>query len=368
MADAPTSPGQGTPAHDGPELHVALIGYGKGGEVFHAPLIDAVPGLRLSAVVTGAPAREAAVRSRYPDVTVYPSVEDLWADAGRYEIAVVSTPNETHAPLARAALEAGLAVVVDKPFALTAKEARDLTDRAAELGQVLTVYQNRRWDADFLTLWGIIEEGALGRVHRFESRFERMRPEARATWRDSGSVEVGAGVLYDLGPHLIDQAVNLFGPVASVHAEVDARRDGVRADDDVFLSLEHARGTRSHLWMSALSAQNGPRFRVLGDRAAYTSHGMDGQEARLAAGESPTVSDWGVVPESEWGLLGVDGDLRPVPSERGAYPEFYVGVRDAVGEGEPLPVDPHEVIHGLEVIEAARRSAATRTVVRPAGH
>ena len=365
MVDAPTSPGQGIPAQDGPELHVALIGYGKGGEVFHAPLIDAVPGLRLSAVVTGSPARQAAARERYPGVVVYPSVDDLWADAGRYEIAVVSTPNETHAPLARAAMEAGLAVVVDKPFALTAEEARDLTDLATELDQVLTVYQNRRWDADFLTLWGIIEEGSLGRVHRFESRFERWRPEPKGTWRESGRVEHGAGLLYDLGPHLIDQAVNLFGPVASVYAEVDALRDGVRADDDVFLALEHTRGTRSHLWMSALSARNGPRFRVLGDRGGYTSYGMDGQEARLVAGESPTAPDWGVLSESEWGTLGVDGESRPVPGARGAYQEFYVGVRDAVGEGEPLPVDPHEVIHGLEVIEAARHSARTRSVVEP---
>ncbi|MGW5877685.1 Gfo/Idh/MocA family oxidoreductase [Nocardiopsis terrae] len=363
MADAPTSPGQGTPGHDGPELHVALIGYGKGGEVFHAPLVDAVPGLRLSAVVTGSPERRRAAQARYPGVTVYPTADDLWADAGRYEIAVVSTPNDTHAPLARAAMEAGMAVVVDKPFALTSAQARELTELAGELGQVLTVYQNRRWDADFLTLWQLIEEGSLGRVHRFESRFERWRPEPKGTWRESGGVEAGAGLLYDLGPHLIDQAVNLFGPVASVYAEIDSLREGVRADDDVFLALHHARGTRAHLWMSALSAQNGPRFRVLGDEAAFVSHGLDGQEARLAAGERADAPDWGVVPEAEWGLLGADGLTKPVPGERGAYPEFYAGVRDAVGEGEPLPVDLHEVIHGLEVIEAARRSARTGAVV-----
>ncbi|WP_159942998.1 MULTISPECIES: Gfo/Idh/MocA family oxidoreductase [unclassified Nocardiopsis] len=358
MADVPS-----TPDSDGPELHVALIGYGKGGEVFHAPLIDAVPGLRLSAVVTGNPDRRRAAEARYPGVTVYPNVAELWADADRYEIAVVTTPNDTHAPLAQAALEAGMAVVVDKPFALTSEQARELTSLAAKLDRVLTVYQNRRWDADFLTLWKLIEEGSLGRVHRFESRFERWRPQAKQTWRESGGVEAGAGILYDLGPHLIDQAVNLFGPVASVYAEVDTLREGVHADDDVFLALNHARGTRSHLWMGALSAQGGPRFRVLGSEGAFTTWPMDGQEARLTAGERPDAPDWGVVPESDWGVLGVDGDTRPVPSERGAYQEFYAGVRDAVGEGEPLPVDPHEVIHGLEVIEAARRSARTRSVV-----
>ena len=260
-----------------------------------------------------------------------------------------------------------MAVVVDKPFALTAGQARELTDLADKLGRVLTVYQNRRWDADFLTLWQIIEEGSLGRVHRFESRFERWRPQPKGTWRESGGAEVGAGLLYDLGPHLIDQAVNLFGPVASVYAEVDSLREGVHADDDVFLSLNHARGTRSHLWMSALSAQNGPRFRVLGDKAAFTVWGLDGQEARLVAGERPDTADWGTVPENEWGVLTVDGEAAPVPSVRGAYPEFYAGVRDAVGEGEPLPVDLYEVVHGLEVIEAAQLSARTNTVVELPG-
>ncbi|GHD21114.1 Gfo/Idh/MocA family oxidoreductase [Nocardiopsis kunsanensis] len=349
--------------HDGPDLHVALIGYGKGGEVFHAPLIDAVPGLRLSAVVTGDPERQRAVRERYPDTTVYASVADLWARADRYEIAVVSTPNDTHAPLARAALEAGMAVVVDKPFALTSAHARELTALAEELDQVLTVYHNRRWDSDFLTLWHLIEEGSLGQVHRFESRFERWRPRAKDTWRDAGGVENGAGILYDLGPHLIDQAVNLFGPVATVYAEISALREGVYADDDVFLALQHARGARSHLWVSALAAAPGPRFRVLGDAGAFVVQDLDGQEERLTAGEAPDADDWGAVPEERWGRLFTDGWSRPVPSARGAYPEFWAGVRDAVGEGEPLPVDLHEVVHGLEVVEAARRSARTGSVV-----
>jgi predicted dehydrogenase len=347
----------------GPELHVAVIGYGKGGEWFHAPLVDATPGLRLAAVVTGDPGRRAEVRRRYPGAAVLGSVEELWARADEVEIAVVTTPNATHAPLARRALEAGLAVVVDKPFALTAAEGRELAAEAERRGQVLTVYQNRRWDSDFLTLWRLIDEGALGRVARFESRFERWRPTAKDHWRERGGADTGSGILYDLGPHLIDQAVNLFGPVASVYAELDTRRPGVGAEDDAFLALTHTGGVRSHLWMSAVAGQLGPRFRVLGDRAAFTIDGLDGQEARLGAGERPDAPDWGVEPESAWGRLGTDGDLRRVPSERGAYPAFYAGVRDAVGEAEPLPVELHEVIHGLEVIEAARASARTGSTV-----
>ncbi|TDQ46591.1 Gfo/Idh/MocA family oxidoreductase [Actinorugispora endophytica] len=347
----------------GPELHVALIGYGKGGEVFHAPLIDATPGLRLSAVVTGNAERAAAVRARYPRTEVIASAGELWRRAGEFEIAVIASPNDTHAPLAEAGLDAGLAVVVDKPFAVTAAEARALQARAERLGQVLTVFQNRRWDSDFLTLWKLIEDGALGRVHRFESRFERWRPQAKGTWRESGTVEQGAGLLYDLGAHLIDQAVNLFGPVRSVYAELDARRAGVGADDDTFVALAHENGTRSHLWMSAVAAQLGPRFRVLGDGAAFTVHGLDGQEARLGEGERPGGPGWGVEPEAAWGRLGTDGETKAVPSERGDYPAFYAGVRDAVGEGEPLPVEPHEVVHGLDVIEAALRSARTGEAV-----
>lgn len=345
----------------GPDLHVALIGYGKGGEVFHAPLIDATPGLRLAAVVTGNPERGAAVRARYPHTEVITSVDELWRRAGEFEIVVVATPNRTHAPLARAGLEAGLAVVVDKPFTVAAADARALRDEAERRGQVLTVFHNRRWDSDFLTLWELIEDGELGRVHRFESRFERWRPRAGGTWRDSGAVADGAGLLYDLGSHLIDQAVNLFGPVRTVYAELESLRGG--ADDDTFVALTHAGGVRSHLWASALAAQDGPRFRVLGDRAAYTVYGLDSQEERLGAGERPGGPDWGVEPESAWGRLGTAGDTKAVPSRRGDYPAFYAGVRDAVGGGDPVPVEVHEVIHGLDVIEAALRSARTGQVV-----
>lgn len=352
------TPGQGP----GPELHVVLLGYGKGGEVFHAPLIDATPGLRLSAVVTGNPERAAAVRARYPGTTVIGDADELWRRAGEFEIAVVTTPNSTHAPLARAALKAGLAVVVDKPFAVTSAEAAELAAEAERLDQVLTVFQNRRWDSDFLTLWQLIDDGTLGHVHRFESRFERWRPRAKDTWREQGGADVGGGVLYDLGPHLIDQAVNLFGPVAAVYAEVDAHRGG--AVDDAFLALRHHSGVRSHLWMSALTAQLGPRFRALGDKGAYTVYGLDSQEAKLGDGERPGTGDWGAEPEEKWGTLGTDGALRRVPPERGDYPAFYAAVREAVGEGDPLPVNLHEVVHGIEVIEAALRSAGDGAVIR----
>ncbi|MFC7329961.1 Gfo/Idh/MocA family oxidoreductase [Marinactinospora rubrisoli] len=348
----------------GPALRVALIGYGKGGAVFHAPLIAATPGLELSAVVTGNAERAAQARRRYPGAEVIGAPEELWRRAADFDLVVVASPNDSHVPLARAALDAGLSVVVDKPLALTAADARGLVADAERRGLVLTAFHNRRWDSDFLTALRLVDEGALGRVHRFESRFDRWRPEAKHTWRDRGERSRGAGLLYDLGSHLVDQAIILFGPVAEVYAELDARREGVRAEDDVFLALTHASGVRSHLWAGALVAQLGPRLRVLGDRAAYTVRGLDGQEERLARGDDPARPGWGEEPAERWGLLGADGGLAPVRSERGDYPAFYAAVRDAVAEGEPVPVEPHEVIHGLEVIEAAAESARTRRAVR----
>ncbi len=350
-------------AHEGGrDLHVAVLGYGKGGEVFHAPLIDATPGLRLSAVVTGNAGRAARARERYPHVELLGSADEVWRRPGDFDIAVITTPNDSHVPLASAALKAGLAVVVDKPFALSPDQARELAAQAERLGQALTAFHNRRWDSDFLTLLGLVDEGDLGRVHRFESRFERWRPEVKEIWREWGGAEEGAGILYDLGPHLIDQAITLLGPVAKVYAELDTRRAG-SATDDAFLALTHVSGTRSHLSMSALSGHPGPRFRVLGDRAAYTVDGLDGQEARLESGQRPGGPDWGVEPQAAWGQVHADEHVRAVPSERGAYPTFYAGVRDAAAEGEPVPVDLHEVVHGLQVIEAAQRAAAMGEVV-----
>ena len=211
---------------------------------------------------------------------------------------MIATPNSSHVPLGLAALEAGLAVVVDKPLALNAAEGGRLVDAAAERGLMLTAFQNRRWDGDFLTLRRLLDANELGRVHRFESRFERWRPELGGGWRERVPPEEGGGLLLDLGSHLVDQAVQLFGPVRGLHAEVDARREGAVADDDVFLALEHESGVHSHLWASVLAAAPGPRFRVLGDRAAYVKDGLDAQEEHLRAGRSPSDPDWGRSRES----------------------------------------------------------------------
>ncbi len=348
-----------------PDLRVGLIGYGLAGSAFHAPLIAATDGLVLDTVVTANPDRQAQVaRERGEDVRTVATAEELFDRAGALDLVVVASPNKTHVALAEQALNAGLAVVVDKPLASTAAEADRLADLAEQRGLLLSPFQNRRWDNDFRTVRSLIAEGALGDVQRFESRFERWRPQLKGGWRESGDpLEVG-GLLYDLGSHLVDQALALFGPVTKVYAESDVRRAGAEADDDTFLALTHAGGVRSHLWMSATAAQLGPRFRVLGSKAAYVKYGLDPQEAALRTGALPVPGErWGREPESAWGTLGDLDEVVPVRSLDGDYPAYYAKVAAALRDGGRPPVTAREAADALRVLEAARTSAADGTTV-----
>jgi predicted dehydrogenase len=345
-------------------FRVALIGYGLAGSAFHAPFIATNPDLSLAAVVTSDEARREQARRLHADVELLDSPDELWRRAGDFDLVVVATPARTHVPLATAAVEAGLPVVVEKPFAPRAAEARTLVETACERDVLLTVFQNRRWDGDFLTVRSLVEHGELGAITRFESSFERWRPEVKPgsyAEEDPGA----GGVLFDLGSHLIDQALQLFGQVRSVYGEIDTRRTGTRADDDVFVALTHESGVRSHLWMSAAATQFAPRFRVLGMRAGYLKYGLDVQEDALVAGELPGGPEWGREPEEAWGVVGPGDEVRPVPTEPGAYQDFYRGVVASLRDGAPPPVDPQDAVSGLELLEAARLSAGEGRVVTP---
>jgi predicted dehydrogenase len=343
---------------------VGLVGYGLAGAVFHAPLIVTTPTLRLEAIVTRDPERRAQAQRDHPGARIIDSTDALWQLAPKLDVVVIATPNRTHVPIARAALDAGVGVVVDKPFAPTATEGRALIEDARRRGLLLTVFQNRRWDGDFLTVRRLAAARSLGTIFRFESRFERWRPTPKPGWRERGDPHEAGGLLYDLGSHLIDQAITLLGPVVAVYAELDRRRHAVQVEDDVFLALTHRGGSRSRLVVSALAAQPGPRFRVLGTEAAYLKWGLDPQEDALRRGERPTTADWGTEPAARWGSLGAGEHVQPVPTEAGAYPAFYAMVGAALSGGGPPPVDPSDSVAGLEVIEAARRSAVDRTAVR----
>lgn len=345
-------------------LEVALIGFGVAGSLFHAPFIAATPGLRLARIVTRDPAKAALARAEYPDAQLCGSADDIWARRDRVDLVVVAAPNSAHVPLATAAIDAGLPVVVDKPLAVSAAEARGLIDRARGRGVMLTVFQNRRYDGDMRTLRALLDTGGIGAPLRFESRFERWRLVPKPGWRESGAPEDGGGLLVDLGSHLIDQALQLFGPASTVYAELDRRRQGVHVDDDAFVAIAHASGVRSHLWMSVLAAQLGPRMRVLCSKGSYVKFGLDGQEDALRAGLRPAgADDWGTEPEERWGTAGAGDDIRRIRTERGDYGLFYAGVEASLRRGVPPPVDPEDSWQALRIIEAARLSAAERRVV-----
>ena len=323
-----------------------------------------MPGLALKSVVTANPERAAEVRLKYPDASVVPSPEALLADAGEHDLVVVAAPNRHHAALGLAAVDAGLHLVIDKPLAVSSAEGRELADAASSKGVVASVFHNRRWDGDFLTLRRLRDEGELGELLRLESRFERWRPEVdQEKWREGGTPEDAGGVLFDLGPHVIDQALELLGPARSVYAEVRAVRPEAEVDDDFFVALEHESGARSHLWGTMVAAQAGPRLRALGTRAAYVKWGLDVQEAALRSGASPGDPGFGEDPREAWGTLGSDDDGRPVETERGRYADFYERMERAIREGSDPPVPLDAGIATLDVIEAARRSAAERAVI-----
>lgn len=341
--------------------NIGLIGYGTAGSVFHAPLITATAGLELSAIVTTDDQRAAAAQARYPRASIVASVAELWECD--LDAVVIATPNTSHAQLALQAISHGLAVVVDKPLAITPDQAAEVIDAAREAGVPLTVFQNRRWDGDYLTVADLVKSGAFGTVARFESRFERFRPQIKVGWRERVSPAEGGGLLFDLGAHLIDQAVALFGAALEVYAEVDTTRPEAQTDDDVFVALTHAHGVRSHLFMSAIAADTGPRFRVLGDRAGYHVDGMDIQEAALRRGEVPGPG-WGAATEADWGVLSDATGSRPVPTRDGDYPAFYRQFAATLLSGSPLPVNPGDAVNVLRIIDAAREFSTTRTVVR----
>ena len=345
-------------------IRVGLIGYGLAGAVFHGPLVASEPGMVVRSVVTGDPERQAQARTTHPDAEILPNIDGLWAAAPDHDLVVIGTPNRFHAPITLRALEEGLHVVIDKPMAPSATQGQHVVEEAKARGLLLTVFQNRRWDGDFLTVRRLLHEGALGEVVRFESRFERWRPAlTEGAWRERGGPEEAGGLLFDLGAHLIDQAVQLFGPPMRVYAEVDLRRPEAEVDDDAFVALEHANGVRSHLWMNVLAAIRDPRMRVLGLSGTYEKYGLDVQEEALANGMRPGDPDWGREPADAWGRLVTDDGERTVETEPGAYERFYAGVVEALRSSGPPPVDPLDSVRVLRIIEASFESARSGSVV-----
>jgi predicted dehydrogenase len=336
-----------------------LVGYGLAGRLFHAPYIQAVEGLRLAAIATSNPERRARATAEHPAAAVVGSLDDLLA-SGDVEMVVVATPNRVHVPVGIRALEAGRHVVVDKPIAMDVPEAERLIEAADRSGRSLSVYQNRRWDGDFLTVRALVEDGSLGAIDSLEARFEYWGVVSDE-WRELAE-EVG-GPHRDLGAHLVDQSLTLFGGARRVFAQMDRRRPGSRVDDSVFVAIDHIDGVRSRLWTSLIAARTGPRLRIRGLRGEYVKEDLDPQELQLLDGLRPNDPGFGEEPPERWGrIYASDGSVRPVPTDRGDYRRFYELFRDAVrGIGE-RPVDPVDSVRGLRVLEAAERSARSGAV------
>lgn len=341
-------------------FRVGLLGWGNAGRFFHTPLIQVTSGLELAAVVTS---RE-MVKSELPEVEVYGSAEDLLAEPD-IDLVVVATPHRLHRAHARAALEAGKHVVVEKPFVATATEAENLIEQARSADRILTVFQNRRWDGDFMTLRKLIDSKILGHVHYFASHWYLYRPEPRGVWRDHPD-NLG-GILYDLGPHMIDQALQLFGKPETVYAQVEINRASSRVDDWFRIHLRFPSDVHALLETDLLVQIPAPRFHIRGQFGTYEKHGLDPQEVELRAGKLPTNEEWGVEEPSHWGTLrGVeladmmfDGKVATLP---GDYRIFYRKLYEALTGNGPPPVNPEDVVVQLRVIAAAIRSAETNTV------
>jgi predicted dehydrogenase len=339
-------------------LRVGLIGFGLAGQAFHAPLITSVDGMELACVLER---RGSSAHEKYPQARIARSLDQLLEDQS-IRLCVIATPNLTHFDLAELCLRAGRDVVVDKPFTVTPLEARELIRVADSHKRLLTVFQNRRWDGDFLTVRKLLAAGTLGRVVEYESNYDRFRPQLKpGAWRESEAL--GSGVLYDLGSHLFDQALSLFGTPQGVTGNVLRERDGARVDD-AFDVRFHYRGLNVTLRATMLAQASRPRFRLDGTAGSFVKTSFDPQEARLRNGEIPADPGWGEDPESDWGTLYLaDGEPYKVKTENGDYRQFYVNVRDAILNGAPLAVTARDGWQSIRAIELVRRSSDERRTI-----
>jgi len=331
-------------------LRVAVVGYGLGGRVFHVPFLLAA-GFELSHVVTANPERVAQAREAVPGARILDSLEALLADDERPDLVVLASPSGAHEEQAHAVIDAGLALVVDKPLATSESGAREVVEHAERAGVPLTVHHNRRWDDEQRTLRAVLAAGELGEVHRFERRWERWRPEPLRRWKENDTV--GGGLLLDLGSHMVDAALELFGPVSRVYAEL--RGLTAPADDDVFVALTHSNGVLSHLQAGGLVGAGGPRTRVLGDRGAFLVTSFGGAPSPFS------VLDEGVEPHGGWLVRGEE--RTAVPLAPGEHTDFYRGVAAWLRSEGPVPVDPWDAVRTARVLDAARESARSGQVV-----
>lgn len=349
-----------------PTIHTGIIGFGMAGKVFHAPFINTLPGFRLSKISTSREQAAREARALYPDTAIVSDARSILEDE-TIDLVIICTPNAEHLPLARAALLQGKHVIVEKPFTVTSAEADALVTLARQQQRVLTVHHNRRWVADYKTVKKVIAGRLLGNLATYEARYDRFRPFLRPeAWREEQVP--GAGILYDLGAHLIDQALQLFGLPQEITAEVLIQRPGGKADDYFDLTL-HYPDLRASLHAGMLVKKPGPNFSLHGDRGSYIKSGMDVQEEALKAGKTlADIPDWGLEPESLWGSLYTEYEglqiTGTIQSERGSFQDFFINVQQTIRGEAALMVTAEQARDTIRVIELALQSSREkRTVV-----
>ena len=341
-------------------IRVGLIGYGYAGATFHAPLICSTEGLTLTRIASS---NAQKVRQDFPDAALSASPQDL-IDAADVDLVVIATPNTSHHALGMQALSAGKHVVLEKPMTVTVAEAQELLQLAQQKKLVLSVFHNRRWDNDFLTAKHCIDSGMLGDIHTYQSHFDRYRPNVRQRWREDDLP--GSGTLYDLGAHLIDQALVLFGMPDTVSADVFAQRAGGAAPDYFHLVLGYG-SRRVVLHSGSIVSNPGLRLQVHGSAGSYVKSGFDPQEDALRAGRTPGDAHWGSEPEAAWGRITFERNGELVTEQRaslaGKYLRYYQGMADAIAKGAPAPVSAAEALNVIKIIDHAMRSSREQRVI-----
>jgi scyllo-inositol 2-dehydrogenase (NADP+) len=344
-------------------VRVGLIGFGMAGQAFHAPVINGVPGMELACILER---RGNNAKEKYPDVRVARTLDELLADK-EIQLCVIATPNDSHYEYARACLLAGRDVVVDKPFAPTLLESEELVRLAAERGRLITVYQDRRWDGDFHTIKKLVQSERLGKIVEYECRYDRFRLEPKTNaWRERAS-QPAAGVLFDLGPHVVDQALVLFGEPKSITASAFCQRETSQVDDAFDVCMEYD-GLRTMGRARIIAFAPGPHFLIHGTKGSFVKYGMDPQEARLRGENYPKGkdwgADWGLESEELWGTLSLVGEPSvKVKTERGDYRGFYANVRDAIEKKAALDVTPEQALRTMRAVILAHKSSREQRTV-----
>ena len=346
-------------------IKTGIIGFGIGGNTFHAPIIYTTEGFEITRIRARKESEVALAQQRYPDALLTDNADDI-IDDENIDLVVIATPNGSHHPLAKQALLAGKHVVVDKPFTINTADADDLINIAKQANKILSVHHNRRYDSDFKTIEKLLHANMLGRLVEFESHYDRFRNFLKPNaWREKD--EPGAGILYDLGSHLIDQPLVLFGNPEAITADIRVQREGTKATDNFELIL-HYPGLKVTLKAGMLVSQTLPRYILLGDKGSFVKYGLDVQEAALKEGLTPLIkSNWGVEPESVWGnLVTTINNINfsgKIQSEVGDYRGYYANVYAAIVDGKPLDVTPQHARNIIRVIELAMQSSVEKRTV-----